>query len=79
MENTPKETAGIFYYESKPDNIRIAKKDDFFKNGLPNIKMWFLIHGYHENHFEAYQVKNDFDINKILPWLNDNRIYVKSS
>lgn len=76
MEN-PEEVGGIFCYKEKPSGIRIAKSDDFFHAGRKRLGMWYLIHSFYYDEFQAYQVNERFKIENIQPWLIENRVYVK--
>lgn len=71
--------AGIPCYSDQPAGTRLAMPSDFFLNGIPRAGMFFLVHSFHSNQYEAYKVKADFKIDLIRPWLKENRVYVKSN
>lgn len=78
MENEIINIAGIICYKSQPENTRLATKEDFFLNGKLKMGMYYLIHAYHDNDFEAYKVNSKFNIKNIEPWLNNNRVFIKN-
>ena len=72
-----KHEAGIWMYPTLPPGMRAATPEDFQVNGDLNYGLHYLIHSYYSDEFEAHIVKPGFILDKITPWLDDNRIYVK--
>ena len=78
MKKQPyKHEIGIWIYPILPPGLRVAKREDFFVNGNILIGLSFIIHSFHDNEYEAHIVKPGFEIEKIDPWLQEGRIYVK--
>jgi len=71
------ELTGFFYYEQLPENTRLATVADFVDmNNCIAISKPFLIHGFYTNTYDCFRVYPGFKIEKILPWLNEKRVYV---
>ncbi len=62
-----------------PQTLRVAQKDDFYKKNKPNIGLPFYVYPFHHERLEEYIVKDNFNLEKWLPWLNEGRIYVNKS
>lgn len=77
MKKPYKHETGIWCYPTLPPGMRIATQEDFEKDNQLNRGLHYLIHSYHSDEFEAYIVNERFTLDKISPWLNDNRIFVK--
>lgn len=76
MENHPEKVAGIYCYKNQPVNTKKATKEDFFHDGSIKYGLWYLIHSFHFNEFQAFKINKNFSIEKILPWLEQGRVYI---
>ena len=77
MEPKTDKSTGMQYYDSKPENCRVAKKEDFFTGGVMNLGMPYLIHSYRDGKYQVYRVNKNFvwDVN-VGPWIKDGRVFV---
>lgn len=72
-----KNKLGMEYYESLPDKYRLAEADDFYaESGKLIVGKPFLVHSYYDDKYQAYRTSDSFTINKIKPWLDDERVFV---
>ncbi len=54
-----------------------AKKEDFFdKDNNIREGMVYYVHSYHNEELEKRKVLYSFNIERIMTWLNDSRVYV---
>jgi len=76
----PYQSAGIWIYPEKPEEIRLARKPDLIdSSGQPRYGRWILIHRETDNFFESMQIRPGFDYEYWRYWLIRNRMYVKES
>jgi hypothetical protein len=57
--------------------LKIAKKEDFYKDNKPKIGMKYFVYSYHnDKELEERIVYDFFEIEKLEPWLSDDRVFV---
>jgi hypothetical protein len=72
-----KDENGFWYYDQVPENFRQASREDFFTDdGKLIIEKPYLIKSHHFNKVEAHRTKAGFDVDNLLPWLDERRVYV---
>ena len=71
------EITGLFYYENLPDIFRIGTLEDFSNlKQMIQDKKPFLMLSYVTGRYECYRVSFFFEVHKLNPWLNDNKVFV---
>ena len=66
-----------FYYDDPPEGTRVATEKDFENIALCVNKVKpFLCHGFHSKGWYCYRVRRGFTLLKIMPWLQEGKIYV---
>lgn len=68
---------GFKYYDLLPEGWSLASVDDFYNNKqLLIMNKPYLVQSFHTNKYEAYRSKSKNIIQKLNPWLEDNRVFV---
>lgn len=68
---------GLYYYDQPPEGTRPATEKDF-KDIAKCIRdeKPFIMQGFYSPEWYCYRVKTGFEIKKILPWLQEGKVYV---
>lgn len=64
-------------YINQPPGTKVAEWDDFVKFNKLNLDMPFLVQSFHTNLFSVYYVSDTLTYEKLKPWLDENRVFVK--
>lgn len=68
---------GVWIYNSKPEGLRLATKNDFFdQRGAERTGFSFLVHTYKSDNYEAHTARVG-SYKKFKEWIEDGRAYVK--
>jgi hypothetical protein len=66
------------YFDQLPEGYRLATLDDFHIHGRKKIGLEYLIHTFWTKVYELHTVNENTEGKKLLPFFNENRIYIKA-
>jgi hypothetical protein len=77
MDECKIDSYGFPFYDKMPDGYRVAIIDDFHFHGRKRIGMEYLMTRVTDNKIEIHRVTENLSAGDLMPFINDNRVFVK--